>query len=135
MTLKQDYYHALIATGKLKIFHSTVRLIKELTKNNIKIAVASSSRSVKHVLKTAKLHKLFDTIISGHDTTHGKPHPESFLLAAERLELPPENCIVFEDAKAGVQAAKKGGFTCVAISRGKDLASYKKANLMCYRFN
>jgi len=79
LDLKQQYYHEFIELGKLKVFDSTVSLIKELQKNNLKIAVSSSSRSVSYVLKKSRLIDLFDVIISGKDTKQGKPHPESFV--------------------------------------------------------
>lgn len=129
LDLKQQYYHELIEQGKLKVFQSTIRLIKELLQNNIKIAVSSSSRSVVYVLKKSNIIDLFDVIISGKDTQRGKPHPESFLNAAAKLGLNVDECIVFEDAKAGIQAAKAGGFFCVGIDRNEKPKHYKAADI------
>ncbi|MCK4869545.1 MAG: HAD family phosphatase [Gammaproteobacteria bacterium] len=129
LEFKQKHYLELISQGELKIFHSTINLIYELAKNNIKLAVASSSRSVHHILEQADIHNLFHTVISGNDTSQGKPHPESFLLAANGLKLNPENCVVFEDAKAGVEAAKSGGFLCIGIDRKNKPEHFSKADL------
>ncbi|MCK4608360.1 MAG: beta-phosphoglucomutase family hydrolase, partial [Gammaproteobacteria bacterium] len=115
LKLKQDYYHELIEQGKLKLFQSSIKLIKELAAKNIKIAVASSSRSVEYILKRSNIISLFNAIVSGQETKHGKPHPESFLNAASKLALNVNECVVFEDAKAGVEAAKNGGFLCVGV--------------------
>jgi beta-phosphoglucomutase len=58
----------------------------------------------------------FSAIVSGDDVTQGKPHPEVFLKGAEQLGVPPERCVVFEDAVAGVAAARAGGMRCVAVT-------------------
>lgn len=129
LILKQEYYHELIAEGKLKVFASTVSLIKELMAKGIKIAVASSSRSVAYVLEKSNIIDLFAVIISGRDTKLGKPHPESFLNAAKQLHLDISECVVFEDAKVGVQAARAGGFVCVGIDRHGNSAHYAQADL------
>jgi beta-phosphoglucomutase family hydrolase len=129
LDLKQKHYHELIEQGKLRVFQSTIKLIKELLQNNIKVAVSSSSRSVVYVLKKSNIIDLFDVIISGKDTQRGKPHPESFLNAAAKLGLNVNECVVFEDAKAGIQAAKSGGFFCVGIDRNKEPKHYTTADI------
>jgi beta-phosphoglucomutase len=129
LILKQKYYHDLIEQGKLKVFASTIKLIQELLAHNIKVAVASSSRSVAYVLQKSNIIDLFDVVISGHDTRLGKPHPESFLNAAAKLGLKASECVVFEDAKVGVQAAKSGGFLCVAVDRKGKPWHYQLADL------
>lgn len=126
---KQNYYHELIEQGKLKVFSSTVKLIEELREHGVRIAAASSSRSVSYVLHKSNILHLFDAVISGHDTRLGKPHPESFLKAVHLLRLKSEECIVFEDAKVGVDAAKAGGFICVGIDRNQKPHHYKLANI------
>jgi beta-phosphoglucomutase len=59
--------------------------------------------------------EFFEVIVSSKDTQRGKPDPQVFLVAAQRLELPPVRSVVFEDALAGVQAAKAGGMKCIAV--------------------
>jgi beta-phosphoglucomutase len=129
LDLKQTYYHKYIEQGKLNIFDSTIELINELINNNIKIALSSSSRSVSYVLEKSNIIDLFNVIISGQDTKRGKPHPESFLNAAKKLGLKVKECIVFEDAKIGIQAAKAGGFLCVGIDRNNKPKHFKLADL------
>lgn len=73
----------------------------------------------------------FDAVVSGADVTHGKPHPEVFLRAAERLGVPPACCVVFEDAPPGVEAARRAGMACVAIvSRGRTREALAGADLL-----
>lgn len=67
----------------------------------------------------------FDAVASGNDITHSKPHPEVFLKAAKRLQLPPIRCLVVEDAHAGVEAAVAGGFDCAAIGDARADTSAK----------
>jgi beta-phosphoglucomutase-like phosphatase (HAD superfamily) len=70
---------------------------------------------------------MFDANVCGRDFAHGKPHPEIFLTAAAELGLPPEQCVVIEDAQSGVQAAKAGGMACIGVARLDDEALLQAA--------
>ena len=128
--IKQDYYLKLINEGKLKKFPSSFVLIEELKKHGVLLAAASSSKNAPLILEKVGLIQDFQTAISGNDFTHGKPHPEIFLKAAEKLNLKVADCIVFEDALSGVQAAKAGGFRCVGINRNHQDQNYRTADLV-----
>ena len=128
--IKQAYYLKLINEGKLKKFPSSFALIAELKKHGILLAAASSSRNAELILEKVGLTKDFNAIISGNDFTHGKPHPEIFIKAAARLKLATDECVVFEDALAGVQAAKTGHFLCVGINRSHQDQNYREADLV-----
>ena len=86
-------------------------LLKYLRENNYKIAVASSSDTadIKNNLEKTKLEKYIDEIASGAEVENGKPAPDVFLLAAERLDVDPKDCFILEDSKAGVKAGKASG--------------------------
>ena len=86
-------------------------LLKYLRENNYKIAVASSSDTadIKNNLEKTKLEKYIDEIASGAEVENGKPAPDVFLLAAERLDVDPKDCLILEDSKAGVKAGKASG--------------------------
>lgn len=127
--IKQRRYLELLKKGQLKKFPAAFALIKDLLKHNILIAAASSSKNTKHILELVGLIQDFSAIISGYDIKHGKPHPEIFLKAAATLNLDVEECIVFEDSMAGVQAAKAGGFLCVGIDRHNHPKNYKLADI------
>lgn len=127
--LKQSYYLQLLRSGKIKKFVAAFKLIKELEEHNILLAAASSSKNTKEILTKINLTDDFIVIIDGYDIKHGKPHPEIFLKAAKALKLKPEECVVFEDSMAGVEAAKNGGFICVGIDRHHRPDNYKLANL------
>lgn len=128
--IKQQKYLELIAAGKMQEFPTSFALIKELKAKGIKLAAASSSKNAVFILEKVKLLQDFDVVVSGNDFTHGKPAPDIFLVAAKKLNLEVKDCIVFEDALAGVQAAKAGKFICVGINRHNKAENYKEADLV-----
>jgi len=88
----------------------------------IPMAVASGSDAdiVHDSLRAIGIHDLFLTIITPADVAHGKPAPDMFLLAAARLGVPPQECLVFEDGLLGVEAAKAAGMQCVFVPHSTD---------------
>ncbi len=104
-----------------EIFNGVAELLSDLKANNVKIALASSSKNAKTVIAKLGIEDWFEVVVDGNMITHSKPHPEIFLTAAERLHVSPENCIVVEDAEAGVNAAKKAGMKCIGIGDPKRL--------------
>ena len=85
-----------------------------------RLAIGSSSKNTKLILSRIGLGDFFDAISDGTNITHSKPDPEVFLMAAEMLCLPPEECLVVEDAKAGIQAAHAGGFRSAGIGEASE---------------
>jgi beta-phosphoglucomutase family hydrolase len=98
-----------------------VHLVRKLKQENIKLGVASSAhkRLVEYVLEKLKISHLFDCIVSSEDITHSKPNPEIFLKSANELSVSPTDCLVIEDAKLGVEAAKNAGMQCVGYINPK----------------
>lgn len=125
---KQTYYLELLDKEPIEIFEGSVKLLKELKVKGIKLAAASSSKNAVRILKKINLYDIFDANVSGADFEKGKPDPEIFLTAASKLGLKPEECVVFEDAKSGVEAARRGNFYCVAIDRHNNPEALKSAN-------
>lgn len=95
-------------------FHGVEKLLKLLKENGTKLALATSATQKTAVFLGGSLFTFFDALVFAEDVNYGKPSPEIFLKAAERLALKSEDCIVFEDATSGIEAAKAGGFLCVA---------------------
>lgn len=97
-----------------------------LRKQGIKVAIGSSSKNAKLILKQIGLERYFDFISDGTMIQHSKPHPEVFLKAAEGLGLSPEDCLVVEDARAGIVAADRGGFESAGVGEasGYELTDY-----------
>jgi beta-phosphoglucomutase len=108
-----------------EIFPGVKGLIRELKARGIKVGLASSSKNAKTVLQILHIQNDFDTVVDGTMVTHSKPDPEIFLLAAQKLGLDPSECLVFEDAEAGVEAAIAAGMKCVGIGPAAQL---NKAN-------
>lgn len=125
---KQKYYLELLEKEPIEIFNSSVKLIRSLKGKKIKLAAASSSKNATRILKKIGLYDIFDVNVSGSDFSKGKPDPEIFLTAASKLSLLPKDCVVFEDASSGVEAAVRGKFRCVGIDRHGDPASLSKAD-------
>jgi beta-phosphoglucomutase len=110
-----------------EIFPGVVDLIKSLRVKNIKVGLASSSKNAPRVIELLGIASLFDTLIDGTMIVHTKPDPEIFLLAAHKLGINPSDCLVFEDAEAGVEAALSAGMKCVGVGSKDQLG---KANLI-----
>jgi beta-phosphoglucomutase family hydrolase len=116
-TVKNGYFLENLQKGLFNQFESSARFVRAWKAKGVRMATASSSVNVRLILRTIGLIDAFDVIVGGDDVQLGKPEPEVFLKAAQELGLGVGDCVVFEDAKAGVQAAKAGGFFCVGILR------------------
>jgi HAD superfamily hydrolase (TIGR01509 family) len=99
------------------VFDSAVALLREVRARGAATAVASSSRNCGAILRAAGLSSLFDVRVDGLDIQRlglpGKPAPDMFLVAAQRLRAAPSRTVVVEDATAGIEAARAGGFGCI----------------------
>lgn len=104
-----------------EIFPGVKQLIRDLKSNGIKVGLASSSKNAKTVIQLLQIQNEFDAIVDGTMIEHSKPHPEIFLLTAEKLGVKPEECLVFEDAEAGVAAALAAGMKCVGVGDARQL--------------
>lgn len=121
------YRQSLKSLSPKDILPFAEELINFLKEEGIKVAIGSSSRNTKTILKQIQMNEMFDCIVDGNDIENSKPDPEVFLLGSKKLKVEPNNCLVIEDAVAGIEAAKAGGFIAVAINDAKNcaLADYK----------
>ena len=85
--------------------------------DGIKIALGSVSKNAKPILERIGILAAFDAIIDGTKISKGKPDPEVFLKGAEELGIPPSECVVFEDAVAGIEAGRRAGMKTVGIGQ------------------
>ncbi|MFC1646123.1 HAD family hydrolase [Candidatus Omnitrophota bacterium] len=127
---KQEYFLEFIEREQIPAHEPTLRLIKELKTHSIKVANISSSRNCKRILKRIGVTGLMDVIVDGNDITKGKPDPQIFFMAAERLNVAAGDCIVFEDAVLGVEAAKNAKMFCVGIDRYNSPERLKLADIV-----
>ncbi len=104
-----------------EIMIGVVDFLDELQAKKIKIGLGSASKNAVPILTQLEIKHYFEVIMDGTNVTKGKPDPEVFLKGAERLKIDPSNCIVFEDASKGVDAALKGGMYAVGVGKEADL--------------
>lgn len=113
---KNEWYKEYIMKmDETEILSGVSEFLSHIRAQGMKIALGSASKNSPIILERTGLAKYFDAIVDGNDVKTAKPDPEVFLLGAERLGLKPEECIVFEDAQAGVEAAVAGGMKVVAV--------------------
>ena len=130
---KQALIDRLIAEGRFEAFPDAVRFADGLRAAGVRLALASSSKNVAAMLRRLSLPdgrpllSIFDADLSGTDVPRGKPDPALFLLAAKALQVPPAQCVVVEDAPAGIAAARAGGMASVGIARLGDEAMLQAA--------
>lgn len=106
-----------------EILPGVTGLLGWLRDHGIRTALGSASKNAPMILDRCGLTTWFDALVDGNDVARAKPDPEVFLLGARRLGVRPEDCVVFEDAEAGLQAAKRGGMFAVGLGRRDDLPS------------
>jgi beta-phosphoglucomutase len=114
---KEQYYRAAAEVG-VQLLPGVRELLDGLHARGVRQAVGSSAPrgNLDLILRITGSRPYFDAIVGMEDTHRGKPDPEVFLVAARKLGVPPGRCVVFEDAVAGVEAAKSGGMKCVAVT-------------------
>lgn len=114
--LKERYYREMVK-DELKPLPGALVLIKVLHARNFKLAVGSSGppENVELLLSTLSIKDYFDVIITAAEVKNGKPAPDVFLIAAEKLNIKVDNCLVIEDAPVGIAAARKAGMKVIAL--------------------
>lgn len=124
---KNGRYVQLLQSLTPNVVDSEVRdTLDELRRRGVKLAIGSSSKNTKLILRLTDLAKYFDAVSDGTNITRSKPDPQVFLMAADFIGLSPEDCAVVEDAVAGIDAANAGGFLSIGIG---DAAKYEKTDV------
>jgi beta-phosphoglucomutase len=116
----------------IKPLPNVLELLGQLHDRGIKMAIASSAviENLRLIVGSLGIENYFQAAITGRDVTESKPSPLVFLKAAQRLGADPKNCVVFEDAVAGVKAAKSAGMHCVAITNSHPREKLAEADLV-----
>ncbi len=116
MERKNRYYLELVQKiTPENMLPGTCDLLEEICKGGFKSAIGSSSKNTCDVVERLGIEPLFDAVADGNSVSKPKPAPDLFLFAASQLGLPPEVCVVVEDATAGIQAAQAGGFHTIGL--------------------
>ncbi|OQX99074.1 MAG: beta-phosphoglucomutase [Bacteroidetes bacterium 4572_117] len=105
-----------------EILPGVLSVLKAAKEKGYKIALGSASKNAMTILNQINISDLFDAIIDGNKVSNAKPDPEVFLMGANELNVKPQNCVVFEDAAAGVEAAHNGKMFCIGIGTKENLA-------------
>lgn len=130
---KNDTYKALIAHMTTEdVAPEVLQTLEALKQKGLRLGVGSSSKNARFILERTGLSSYFDAIVDGTMIVKAKPDPEVFLKTAALLGIAPNNAVVVEDAKAGIEAAKAGGFIALAVG---DAVSSVLADAVLYHFS
>ena len=120
------------AAESITALPGVIDLLEDLTVAGFRQAIATSAplANVRQIMQSLELDRYFDCVVTEKDVAEGKPSPQSFLLAARTLDVPAANCVVIEDAVAGVSAARRAGMRCVAVTTSHPRRSLGQADLI-----
>lgn len=110
-----DYLAYIEKMDANEILPDVPKVLEFLKSNNIPISLGSASKNAIPILEKVNLLSYFDAIVDGNSVSKAKPDPEVFLIAAQKLNVLPEHCVVFEDAVAGIKAANKANMVSIGI--------------------
>lgn len=115
---KEALYRELLKRDGVTPLPGAQELLAALQFAGIPCAVGSSTHreNIETIFSMTGLGKYFLAVVTSEDIRHGKPAPDVFLMAADRIGVAPENCVVFEDALVGIAAAKAAGMKCIAVA-------------------
>ncbi len=115
--MKRQRYAYLLENEKLPIIEETVGLVCRLKEAGIPYAIGTGSwpEGARATLRSAGIEELFSIMVTPPDVQHGKPAPDIFLLCAQRMGVKPQDCVVFEDAQPGIDAARAAGMDYVCV--------------------
>ncbi|WP_442794369.1 beta-phosphoglucomutase [Pelobium manganitolerans] len=115
-TQKNDWYVEMInKMTPAEVLPGALNFLQQAKQAGYKMALGSASKNSATILKNTNLAHFFDAIVDGNSVSKSKPDPEVFLKGAQELALQPQQCVVFEDAEAGIIAAKRGGMKAIGI--------------------
>lgn len=120
-----DYLKYIENMDESEILQDVPKILEYLKERNVPIALGSASKNAQPILEKVGLLSYFDTIVDGNNVTKAKPNPEVFLLAAKQLGVKSRDCVVFEDAVAGVEAANAAEMISIGIGDAKVLTEAK----------
>lgn len=121
---KNGYYRkSLENINPDDLYPGALEFVSALRARGVATALASSSRNAMVVVDALALRDYFDAFVTGNDLSKSKPDPEIFELSAERVKVPNERCVVFEDAESGIEAGLAAGMYCVGVGEAARLPS------------
>ena len=103
------------------VYPGVIDFLSDLKAHGYRTAMGSASKNAPLLIEKLGIESYFEAIVDGNMITKAKPNPEVFLKGAELIGVAPQHCVVFEDAKSGVEAAKNGGMYCIGVGSPKNL--------------
>jgi HAD superfamily hydrolase (TIGR01509 family) len=134
---KEALYREIILERGISTLPGAREWLEQLRENGIPCVIGSSTHrlNIEVTLQVLGLKGFFVSIVSAEDVSHGKPDPEVFLVAASRIDRPPAQCVVFEDALVGIEAAHRGGMKVVAVASTNPFEALKDADFVVHRLD
>lgn len=134
---KEALYREIIFERGISTLPGAREWLEQLRENGIPCVIGSSTHrlNIEVTLQVLGLKDFFVSIVSAEDVSHGKPDPEVFLVAASRIDRPPAQCVVFEDALVGIEAAHRGGMKVVAVASTNPFEALKDADIVVHRLD
>jgi beta-phosphoglucomutase family hydrolase len=128
---KEDFFQQNFQD--VKLVPGIPEFLNELQRAGMKTGIATSASSYRtlRTLELLRLKSTFTTVVTADEVREGKPNPEVYLLAAQRMGLCPEQLLVMEDAPSGVQAARSAGIRCIGITNNGRAAALRQAGADC----
>jgi HAD superfamily hydrolase (TIGR01509 family) len=113
--IQRQFYYQIY--DQVPLFDKTIALINQIKKAGLKLALTTTSSitSTDMVIKRAKLESVFDVVVTNEQYSQNKPHPEPYLITAQKLDMKPNECLVVEDSVIGMRSAKSAGMKCIII--------------------
>jgi beta-phosphoglucomutase len=134
---KEALYREIVRASGIEPLPGVTAWLAELKAAAIPCAIASSTHrlNIEIVLEVIGLTSSFSAIVSAEDVTHGKPDPQVFLRAAERLQFEPQHCVVFEDAHVGIEAAHAANMRVIAVATTHPQGELRAADMAVERLD
>lgn len=132
---KEGYFRRTVQ-GRVKPLPGVLEWLRQLKGMGVHQAIASSApqTNIDVLVNELQIRDFFEVMVSGYDIP-GKPNPDTFLRAADLMDIPPTNCIVIEDAVAGIRAAKNAGMRCVAVTTTNPAHLLSEADIIVDRLD
>jgi len=128
MSEKERHVKEYLRQRGIELIPGAIDFVRAVRARNVKTAVASASRIPEVILDSVGVLPLFDAVVGRGKVRRSKPHPDLYLLAAETLGVPPEECLVLEDSPTGIDAALNAGMHVLAITTTEDAANLSRAH-------
>ncbi len=128
LSVEKEKYYQSAYKPHIKLINGLEHFLEKAHAHGTKMAIASAAImfNIDFIVDNLEIRRYFDALVSADDVDKSKPHPETFLKAAQKLGIPPQDCIVFEDAPKGVESAKNAGMPCVVITTAHPKEDFSK---------